>query len=644
MDFTLPNSSVANKEREVISYKDIGEKRKDEIMTVSKKKRARTEKGKLKKKKVEQQIRLSLDFIQCSNIDLDLDLPECLVNLTAMETFDGRQLQNLLLWLLGDGVNPTMVMVRKKTQIKQVILIHVPGLSPIDLINLTDDEKNAHFTLKTQFQPIYLGNDKLDEDPRYITSQFIPELNEFKNIFKTIIPLEIPVRRRCFERMYEFLLRLSPSMKIRNKVQSSTQETVAEWTHKYENGTISRADAFQLFRMSQESMSIHNYPDRIHSDPLYTTETEELSNIKVEWHKHKNSNLSHFSIKPLFNDQFRVLAIDCEMVLTEHGDEAARMSVVDESLTVVFDKIFKPTGAVIDYRTKYSGITKELVDESEFTLESAQLEFIQLFNKFQGETFLVGHSLENDLKAIRLYYNRVIDTALLYDGPSAGLKNSLKYLTSKFLGKQIQNGSHDSVIDATCTMELFLLKLKNGPTFGARVVMYEPLWQRINRANGRLAAVIDRPERLKQVGESAWKSIEVHSDEDATEKAIQKISESKSFMTWLSLDRLTCLSSIEEGKRGEVFTAFQSNVKAIYDALPSESVVVIFSGIGKVDKLFKSQLENQLVLKKSNHALVGHPNELFDGFTYMNGTEMGTLAEQGIAEARLGALMFATKQ
>ena len=44
----------------------------------------------------------------------------------------------------------------------------------------------------------------------------------------------------------------------------------------------------------------------------------------------------------------------------------------------------------------------------------------RFFQLVCSETFLVGHSLENDLKALRVVHSRVLDTALLFPHPKVG--------------------------------------------------------------------------------------------------------------------------------------------------------------------------------------------------------------------------------
>lgn len=80
-------------------------------------------------------------------------------------------------------------------------------------------------------------------------------------------------------------------------------------------------------------------------------------------------------------------------------------------------------------------------------------------------TTLVGHSLENDLSALRLAHPKVADTAVLYHHPRGPpSKPSLRWLAQKFLERTIQagEGGHDSVEDATSCAELLRLKMQNG--------------------------------------------------------------------------------------------------------------------------------------------------------------------------------------
>ena len=86
----------------------------------------------------------------------------------------------------------------------------------------------------------------------------------------------------------------------------------------------------------------------------------------------------------------------------------------------------------------------------------------------------MGHSLDSDLKALRLVHHKVLDTTALYPNVRGlPFKSSLKSLAAQILNVSIQDSNggdeeeekvstgHDSIQDASFALELTLLYLKN---------------------------------------------------------------------------------------------------------------------------------------------------------------------------------------
>ena len=135
----------------------------------------------------------------------------------------------------------------------------------------------------------------------------------------------------------------------------------------------------------------------------------------------------------------------------------------------------KPFNPVLNYLTKYSGITKAILDPVKTRLHDVQEAIRKLL---PPDAILCGQSLNGDLHALEMIHPYVIDTSVIYNltGSPRG-KTSLKTLSMVFLGKKIQGADkrgHDSVEDSRTTMELVLLKLRHGPQFGDISRGWEP--------------------------------------------------------------------------------------------------------------------------------------------------------------------------
>lgn len=101
-----------------------------------------------------------------------------------------------------------------------------------------------------------------------------------------------------------------------------------------------------------------------------------------------------------FLSKSSAIALDCEMVgIGPNGRDhmLARVSIVNEKGEVIMDKYVKPTQPVIDYRTRFSGITPEHL-ENAYHFADVQAEVGRIkFNRI-----LVGHALHNDLRVLRM--------------------------------------------------------------------------------------------------------------------------------------------------------------------------------------------------------------------------------------------------
>lgn len=83
-------------------------------------------------------------------------------------------------------------------------------------------------------------------------------------------------------------------------------------------------------------------------------------------------------------------------------------------MQVIYDALVRPKNPITNYHTDKSGITEELLEHVTTRLQDVQAKFVELV---PAEAILVGHALENDLKALRVVHMKCIDTGALFPHP-----------------------------------------------------------------------------------------------------------------------------------------------------------------------------------------------------------------------------------
>ncbi|KAI5295003.1 RNA exonuclease 3 [Ascosphaera acerosa] len=190
------------------------------------------------------------------------------------------------------------------------------------------------------------------------------------------------------------------------------------------------------------------------------------------------------------DSQYLPLTFDCEMSYTTLGLELTRLTAVTwPDNAPVIDILVRPYGEMLDFNTRYSGVTAELFarayplgtepsspqdDPSEvprlpIASDPAAARAL-LFRHLKPTTPLIGHAIDNDLNAVRIIHPTIIDTSLLYPHPrsGSGLQFSLRVLAQKHLNRRIQQGGgvqghvgHDSLEDAVATGDLVRVKVRD---------------------------------------------------------------------------------------------------------------------------------------------------------------------------------------
>jgi len=159
---------------------------------------------------------------------------------------------------------------------------------------------------------------------------------------------------------------------------------------------------------------------------------------------------------------YGVYGIDGEMLFTTNGLQLCKVTVVGIDGRLVYETIIRPDDTIVDYNTRFSGVTaRDLKRGSVKSLKDVQNDLLGFIN---ANTILIGHGLENDLRALKLVHMTVIDTSLVFPHYyGIPFRRSLKSIVQSYLKHEIQAEKacgHDSYEDARSGVELMLWKVQ----------------------------------------------------------------------------------------------------------------------------------------------------------------------------------------
>ncbi|KAH8675778.1 hypothetical protein BX600DRAFT_432331 [Xylariales sp. PMI_506] len=566
------------------------------------------------------------------------------------------QLRNLLLYIFADGTAPQWVSINNRPQFRKIVTLMVPGL------------EEAMFKLGVDFAT-YQDDRNIVEKPRAITSpddyyprllkkEELPEvLRPFADMFPHLWPIKTPGNER-FGTMRSPMgtMLTAPVEKSDEKNRKGHGVQPAKEPKDWKD---QRTRITEFLALPEDFL-----PNGYKLHPALIDDPQRRQEFRDDegWVHTKIESLSEGDIPEAEIQQGsvtagrEVLALDCEMCMTGAAEfSLTRISLVGWDGTVVLDELVKPEKPIIDYVTQFSGITKEMLDPVITTLKDIQAKLLEILHP---RTILIGHSLDSDLKALRITHPFIVDTALLYPhvrGPP--LKNSLKFLSQRFLKREIQKGAlgHSPIEDARACLDLVKQKCEKGRSWGNHESQGENLFRRLNRsgtsyrANGGAAAtggvksgkssvMVDWGDPMKGVGAAATWRVSCKSDEDVTEGVLRAVKgdpvaeeiphggadfvfgrfrELEALQGWWNRNRsgsdpdtvgppeLSSLVNSEDGQPTEppllvCLQRLTSRIQRIYDSLPPCTVFVLFSGSGDPREMSKLQAQQAQFKREYN--------------------------------------------
>ena len=598
-------------------------------------------------------------------------------------------LQNLALYVLADGTAPQWCAVRHHTNVRKVVALMVPGLEAdmfdgkIDLSQAKEDEKengaenstNADSTQldekgndsskakdvsdNSSFQLVMNSTSRPSPDDYYPTklkrSRLSGPLQPLSDIFEHLWPVKTPGDDKN-SRMHSPLAAMLtvPLFKSKEEKRAKGPQPPREskdWKNKRTEITELLATTAELI---EEGFVLHpaHYNNTLSAAAEIANREVNKTTTSDGWVDTPDvptldaGNVADEDIEQgSILAGRKVLAMDCEMCITSPSGvtpqifSLTRVSVIDWDGNVVMDELVKPENPITDYLTPYSGITAEKLANVTTTLQEVQEKLIN--DILTPQTILVGHSLIADLNAVQLTHPFIIDTALLFPHPRGPpLKSSLKWLTQKYLSREIQKGhgstGHDSVEDALACLDLVKQKCEKGKTWGTSEASGESIFKRLGRSirpkrvkmipggndEPRIGAVVDWGDPTKGYGGAAKVTIGCENDDDVVagiKRALKgdedesrvphggvdfvfaRMRELEAYRGWWSssktsdgdVRRNNANSITDSVTLAQMVSQTVARVEDVWDSLPPCTALIMYSGSGDPRELGEMQALQQ---------------------------------------------------
>ncbi|KAF9010833.1 ribonuclease H [Cyathus striatus] len=509
-----------------------------------------------------------------------------------------EEIRDLVLHLISDAPPPNWLRIDNATQIQRVVTLLIPGLTP-EVLALpplpTSATQNPNLPL-----PIPLPSQVHPES----LSIAIPYIG---STFSHACPTRAPGDQSRMHSVLSTFFQgpVSGEERKRRATERVFSQGVQQDPSKY---------MLSLQQMIENDYPIPSYMADVFEKPPGWVETPEpvADSLLPSPTSPKKANGTSPS-KP----RQQIYAIDCEMCQTEDGKELTRVSVIDYYTNIViYDTLVKPTKPITDYLTRWSGITAEHLQNTTTTLAEVQSHILKLLSPKPANPFsnkpsipgptpiLLGHSLESDLKALKLAHPYCIDTAIIYHHPRGRpLKPGLAWLTKKWCGREIQTrgeGGHDPREDAQACLDLLKRKILEGPGFGEFKTDMESIFERISRGGrgtsvvGRKCAVVDHGNPGVMHGVKATTSIGCSSDQEVLEGLLGVVgSHQFAFGRFMGVANLLGWTTPKPSfdtppvppspppSREEIVSVLREldgRLRLLHAALPGKTAVIIFTG------------------------------------------------------------------
>ncbi|KAM9999163.1 hypothetical protein ACTFIZ_002719 [Dictyostelium cf. discoideum] len=166
------------------------------------------------------------------------------------------------------------------------------------------------------------------------------------------------------------------------------------------------------------------------------------------------------------NESSKFFSIDCKIIEIEGSKGTlGKICIANQNGQIVYEKIVKPMDKVVDFRTKFTGLTRDKVQREGTDFLQVQKEV----EKILRHKILVGHDLVHDLKNLKLAHKKKLlrDATQFtkFFNPDTKSEDSLKSIAKRELNFSPDNWDPSGKRDTIINVILYKKNQKEWETF-----------------------------------------------------------------------------------------------------------------------------------------------------------------------------------
>jgi hypothetical protein len=195
----------------------------------------------------------------------------------------------------------------------------------------------------------------------------------------------------------------------------------------------------------------------------------------------------------------------------------------------------------------------------------------------------------------KIIHKKIIDTSIIYPHSKSEIKNSLKFLTKKYLGKEIQKNTHCSKEDVEAVLDLVSLKLENGFSFGLPKINFNQNHNILTdfENNGKKCIIFDFYNNIDLISTKSSSVVPCDNHIDLHKKLLSEVTNGSHDFVYANFFNFLHLfnQNLPFGDLKKSLIDINNVLSNLFDNSKNDTLFLLYSGFGNLKNIIDSKIK-----------------------------------------------------